>query len=285
MPAETLLRLRRDLLRAGRRVLGAGPMFEALFDPPVAEDPLARRRFQKPGPPFVVLPSSDLPRPVEPGDSLAVAVHFFGRGIQLIESFLFCLTQLGRNGLWQGEACFEVGALAAEDPAGNLCEIPLPGSGVVPPWPIDTGRWWLDSRSAGSCWRLRLLSPARLMSRGRPLFRAGLRELFPFVMRRVGSVAYYHCGIEVLPQVEEALADLAAIDEVRNSLHWRDWRTLDGSHGPVDLGGLVGALVFHAPRSATALGLLHLGSLLNIGRGATYAAGHYCLELLSDGTI
>lgn len=278
LPSFATLRLRRDLRRAARHVLGYGPAFATLFDPPVPGDPLGARRHQRPGPAFVLLPIPDHPGRLEVGGELMVNLHLFGNGIRNLAEFLTCLEELGRYGLWQGDGRFEIGAVSAVDPSGTEVRLPAVGQKVDSCLPIISARWFLDSLPAAPAWRLVLATPARLLVGGRPLFRGNLQRIFPFILRRVTSMAHAHCGIDLVedPRLLREFAEALAISETR--LGWQDWRSLDAPTGSVDLGGLTGSVTFNTPVEEDLLALLHLGSLLGIGKGAAYGGGNYHLQ-------
>ncbi len=276
LPGETLLRIRRDLHRAGRSVLSEGA-FSALFDPPLADDPLAQRRFQKPGPSFVLTPAPELPGTFDAGDCLPLNLTLWGDGVRRLNDFLAVVEAVGHFGLWQGEGRFQIGAVAAEDPTGALRSIAASGPGDHSEIPITSAAWWLAGWPTADLWRLEMLSPARLISRGRPLFRPRFPQLFRFVLRRLSSMSFAHCGVEILPDPQELLAAVDRVQVPSNRLSWRDWRFLEAETGPVDLGGVTGDIWIATPWEEELLAVLQLGSLLNLGKGAAFAAGAYRL--------
>jgi hypothetical protein len=276
LPGETLQRLRRDLHRAGRLAFDNPSLFSALFDPAPAVEPQAQRRYQRPGPPFVFAPARGLPGHFEPGDTMTLSVSLWGDGIQLLRHFAATLAILGRSGLWQGTGSFEIRSVQGEDAAGNRSILSLePGPGARPEPPVNDIEWWLDTRPRAELWRLSLVTPARLITGGRPLFRAEFPQLFPFILRRVTSMAFAHCGADLVDQADDLLRAAAAVRIRENLLRWEDWRSLDGEQGPIDLGGLIGSLILDGPLDEDLLTILHLGSLFNLGKGAAFATGCY----------
>jgi hypothetical protein len=287
---EALIRLRRDLHHAARYALSSldgeslpkGSRFTALFDPPLTANPVALRRHQRPGPPFVVFPVPGLPRDYEPGDSIDLTVVFWGRGIHRLGDFSRVLQALGSLGIHRGEGLFELGAIDAEDPAGNRVRIWQEDQDfecLAPP--ISDARWWLETSAlAVPSLRLEFVSPARLLSGGKPLFRANFVRFFPFILRRVTSMIFGHCDLEVLGMSEPGLLLEAAsrVVEQENQLVWRDWRVLEGKERIQDIGGVSGSVRLEGEALAEILWVLNLGSLLNIGKGAAFCAGHYLLK-------
>ncbi|WP_305041307.1 CRISPR system precrRNA processing endoribonuclease RAMP protein Cas6 [Geoalkalibacter sp.] len=275
-----LLRVRRDLRAAGLLTLGDGEAFAALFDPPLSTDPAAVKRFQRPGPSFVIHPDLALCDAYEEGDQMSLSVLFWGRGIQFLGAFAETLRALGGSGLNRGEGRFELTAMAARKPGGDqqwLWKRGRSAGPLVPP--ILSAAWWLESLPVlGEQACLEFVTPARLLSQGRPLFRPTFASLFPFILRRVTSMIHAHCGLEIIADPRPWQRAAGEVLILGNELHWQDWRTLDGQAGPQELGGLVGRLRVEG-ESLPCLGwLLHLGSLLQLGKGASFGAGCYRVD-------
>ena len=119
-PAD-FLGLGRALRLAGRPLINsyddvAIQQWKSLFQPPLSHDPIARRKFQKPAPAFVV----DMPvmqqKIYAAGDRLDLKVLFIGASVPLIHEFLRSLIHLGHLGLTAGEGRFDVITLYNTEP-------------------------------------------------------------------------------------------------------------------------------------------------------------------------
>lgn len=276
-----LLGLRRGLRRAGRHVLPgcAEGSFDALFDPPLAADQAARRRYQRPGPPFAILSAADYPQACAAGDVFDLTATFWGDGVSRVEDFARVLRVLGPAGLRRGEGGCELVAIEAEDAAGCREKIWQEGeslSGVEVP--RGDAAWWLATRLPASPLTLGFATPARLMHRGRPLFRASFERLFPFILRRVTSMLHAHCNLELVDDPRPLLLCAAQVATTCNQLGWEDWRSLEGDGGGQDLGGVSGSVGLEGVVLDDIAWVLGLGSLMNLGKGAAYGAGRYFLK-------
>ena len=278
LPEFALLRLRRDLRRSALRLLGQRQAFVSLFDPPLGDDPESVRRYQRPGPAFVLRPALLAPTTLMVGDHLDLELVLVGRGIEYCNEFLACVEELGRNGLWAKEGQFSLAAVAVLEPPGEGQKRFYPDAPYFSSLPRISGRWFLDGMPFSSRWNLTFATPARLMVGNRPLFRGSLQRLIPFVLRRVTSMAHAHCGIEMIADPQSLLARSADLAVCKGSLRWKDWQAVETGGESHDLGGLVGGVSFTSPGDEDLLNLLQLGSLLGIGRGAAYGAGRYWLE-------
>jgi len=65
---------------------------------------------------------------------------------------------------------------------------------------------------------------------------------------------------------------------LENRLTWNDWRCLEGDGRRQDIGGIVGSINIGGDSLQDILRLLRLASLLNIGKGSAYGAGHLTIR-------
>lgn len=277
-----MLLLRRNLRGIARKILpdeGVEGTFTALFDPPVSTDPAAVKKYQRPGPAFVIRLDQSQHGNFEAGDHYDLSVLFWGRGVQYIAEFATVLQALEKRGLTRGEGRFELAEIRSRDFVDNAISLWQQGGVLddLAPVILDIP-WWLNDRTFSvEPVTLKFLTPARLISRGRPLFRPSFRTLFPFILRRVSSMVYAHCGREIVTDAAALLQSADEVVEVENGLQWKDWRRLEGDTSEQDLGGVTGRLRLSGAPLCEILWLLQLGSLLNLGKGAAFGAGRYTL--------
>ena len=278
---ETVLpNLRGELRRAAR---GAGLMpeqFAALFDPPVSADPYAQRRYQRPGPAFILQPPARLPRELAAGEAIELPLLLLGRGARQLASLCRVWLALGERGIDRGQGRFTLNKVLAEDLADNRTPIWSLASAAPLPLVVTRADWWLDGLPMAERIRLTIHTPARLLANGRPLFRPGWESLFPFLLRRVGSMVHAHCEQELFDDPTPLLDAARRVEVLGGRLRWRDWRVLEDEEGEEsrELGGVVGRLDLGGEGLAELLWLLRLASLLNLGKGASYGAGYLTVE-------
>lgn len=276
LPQFFPLWLRRRLHEAARATLPT-QRFTALFEPPLPADPQTVRRYQRPAPPFVLTPLRRDVTHIDEGDVFELELLLLGSGIAFLDDFITTLQTLGRNGILQGGAGrFDVASLSSYSLSGEK----LVFHRNHPAPQILDGRWWVDRPASTRCWRLQMVSPARLIAQGRPLFACGLSQLFPFAMRRVGSMLAAWCQQDVVVDPHELLAQCARITVHECSFHWHDWSRVERQGENVDLGGVIGEICFSGEGIDDLIDVLILASHLNIGRGASYGAGHFQLSAL-----
>jgi len=279
--SEVILRLRRELNLVERHSLGMGSSsVTSLLHPSFPVDPIALRRHQKPSPPFVILPPDDLPSSLVMGDVFVLTVFFFGDGARSIGDFINVIRLLGDNGIYNGTGRFELVSVVADDPSGNSVDLWQPGEDTDDlPYPLIDLAWWIGTPSESpASLRIRFLTPARLLTHGKPLFRPNFRSIFPFLLRRITTMLYFYCGVEIVEDHRAVLEQAFLVHEFDNRLFWEDWKRLEADHGGVDLGGVTGTVSLMGDVLSQIEWLLKVGTLMNLGKGAAYGAGHYILE-------
>lgn len=272
-----LLGLRQGLLRCAREFFG-GEM-DAFFNPPVSCDPSAVRRFQKPAPALVLRPRTPGPFDGMEGDTLELEGLFLGVGLQHMAMFLDILREFGRCGIAAGDGRFEVTAAACQTAAGHWRPLAIGArEKLTTPDIIALGSWLDEQLPLSSPFTLKFVTPARLVAAGRTLRRPRFAQLFPFMLRRVTSMLYYHCNLE---PVDDPLPLLAAAGEVEaawQACRWDDWRELgEGGEGG-KIGGISGELQLAADGFDEISWVIALATLFGIGRGAAFGAGQMQLS-------
>ncbi len=251
---------------------------DALFQPALSDDPVARRKFQKPAPGFVVTIPVDQEKTFDVGDHLELPVLFLGSGIPLMLDFLRSLIQLGRQGLVAGEGCFDVSEVhgresdETEDLVWRQTD-PLEAL----PCAVRPLSWLLQKQRITRGLTITYLTPTRLLVDGKPLRQPRFAQVFPFMLRRVTSMLYAHGGIEVLDDPAELFALVRALDVPDAQLSWNDWRPLPGRQ-ELMVGGFVGRMNISGQGLEELYWVLAVASLFGIGKGASYGAGRFVLS-------
>lgn len=285
LPQLGLLQLRRELLQALRTLEDWGRPDDAerlklLLQPPLPVDPLVRRWAQKPAPAFILSPDPDSYGLFRPQQKLVLPVLFIGQGLLGIDAFVSLLQQLGIQGLYHGVGQFCLEGVEAEDASGVRATLWTEGQDSAQLAPPINDLHWLLERQAECTDRmlLEVTSPLRLLQQNKPLFKADFVDLFPFILRRVSALLSCHAGVEVIKNPKQLHDQARQVEVFQNRLRWLDWRCLAGAERGQDLGGLLGHLQLGGDCLADILWVLQLGSLFNVGKGAAYGAGQYCLR-------
>lgn len=278
----TLLSLRRSLRAAANYCfLGNNPSecnrFSRLFSPKLTHDPIARRQFQKSSPAFVFCFDCEQIATYQQGDLMTLNVIVWGGNLEIVKDLTQVINALGKTGLRYDAGRFEVVEISAENSAFQQQKIwstgePFNASMV----PVRDGEWWLNS-CALECNHLQLqfLMPSRLIVKQRPMFHPTFKLIFPFILRRVTSMLYAHCCLDLGVDAQALIAMADSVETQKNNLEWNDWRELQGADHRLSLGGVEGAIDLYGSALVDLIPYLYLGSLMNLGKNAAYGAGSY----------
>ncbi|MCK5914188.1 MAG: CRISPR system precrRNA processing endoribonuclease RAMP protein Cas6 [Desulfuromusa sp.] len=282
LPALALLQLRRELLQALKILSAQNSVdfvrsLDKLIKPDLPTDPVLLRQIQKPPPALVI--SADISQfgLIKPKQRIILPVLFVGSGIDAIDQFVSLLQQLGPLGLHRGSGQFVLEGVEAEDGSGvrsMLWFASQQPDELIPP--VSNLSWWLERQPCSNDpIKLEIISPLRLLQRGKPLFKAQFVDIFPYLLRRVTALLMGHAGIELFLDPARLISLSSQVKILENQFRWQDWRTLKRDQENQNLGGLMGYLTVSGEELAELIWILQLGSLLNFGKGATYGAGQY----------
>lgn len=269
------LALRPLIMQSARDLADMGALgevtFARLFDPHFGGDTEGRKRFQKPAPPFVFRYQPDSFRVYQTGESFSFELVLMGTAITQVPFFIRLLRLLAER--FAVEGTFELIEVSGWDDSENLHPVWLPEDDfdeLMPP--VCTADWWvMRHEKLSTPLTMEFLVPARLMVRGKPLFRPNYRDLFPFLLRRVTSLCYAHAN-QLL--VEDVQPLLLVADKVVSQceMRWEDWRTLKRVQD-LEVGGLLGRCELSGEGMEDLIWVMVLAELFQVGRGAAYGAG------------
>ncbi len=251
--------------------------WKALFQPALSDDPVARRKFQKPAPAFIVTMPIMQQEVFEAGDHLELEVLFIGNSIPLIRYFLRSLIHVGHLGLVVGEGLFEVTEVyskASDNSEGLAWRQAEPLDSLT--CSVQSLDWLLQNDRITNNVVVKYVTPTRLMVNGKPLRKPRFSQVFPFMLRRVTSMLYAHSGVEVLDDPAYLLELVNDLHEVESKLHWHDWRSLAGRQDLV-VGGFMGEMNLEGQALEEVYWLFAVASLFGIGKAATSGAGRISL--------
>ncbi len=285
LPLEAMLCMRAGLRNAGRHLARMECCVDSrqdlpaseLFEPPLPDDPVAVRLFQKPSPFFAFRSPEGLPRKICAGEHCEISVTFWGKGIQQIGQLAQVLQGMGNNGFKEDHGFFELVEMESEDLAGNRFSIWTEGETFEKLAPaINSVELWLEQfPPCNGSLSLKFLTPARLISQGKPLFQPTFPRIFPFILRRVTSMFYHSCHLELEVDHKNLIELTGFVREKVNRLVWEDWKVTGSKK---ELGGFIDEIVLEGEELGKLAWLLNLGTLMNIGKGAAYGAGCYQVE-------
>ncbi len=240
-----------------------------VFDQKLATDPAALRRYQKPPLPFAFkIPL--LTEELSIGDEVELTLVIVGEAIRHLDLFVDgVLSLFGPSGPFKNWQVISVEAVSVDK---TLIAIPPNrGGGEFDSLPILSFDDFFSEASV-NCSRLTVnfQTPLRLVHKGSPVRNLSFSTVAGALFRRISSLAYYY-GREELPHDFKWLARQSQqVVCSRSDLNWvNHGGSLQGIEGRAEFSG---ALAEFIP-------FLHLGSVLNIGKGAAYGMGSYSFSV------
>jgi len=280
LPALALLQLRREFswalaeLEEQRGADIATSVSNLLFPQP-AIDPVIQRQVQKPAAAVIFSPDVVTTGCFAPGHQFMLPALFVGDGVIAIAAFTMLLQLLGQRGIYKGRGRFHVAAGETEIHAGGPNTLSVLTGYLTPN--IVPLSWLIVQHSLSSDKaELEVVTPMRLIKKGKPLFRFDFKVFFSALQRRINHLAIAH-GEAVIDGDDDLDLYLANILSSDENLHWSDWRRLEQGRKGQGIGGLTGSLTLRGDSLAELWWLLELGSLLHVGKGASYGFGRFRL--------
>jgi len=256
-----------------------------VFETPPPPDSQRLRLYPAAPHPFVLRPPLDQRQRFAPGDELSGELLLIGRAMEYLPYFVYTLEVLGQEGLGRGRgraALLEVKELDHRQQI--VGDIYASTTGLLS---APRQAAWRQTRAAAAPaprrpldLSLEFLTPVRLKYQGRFLERLEFHHLIRNLLRRLASLAYFHCGLdpEAFP-FKETIRTAEQVASTASQLQWLDWeRYSSRQQSRMLMGGLVGKM--HCRQVPPQfLSLLHTGEHLHVGKMASFGLGQYRVEI------
>ncbi len=226
------------------------------------------------------------------GEAMSFGLVLVGRAAEWSRLLLMSLAELGRSGLgWRrgryviervtGHAPGEphqVQAVFARQWAGDVA------GGMWQDPPLGPAAAWAPAEWRGARRvHVRFCTPTRVCSGGRVVRAPEFVELVRALLRRLSSLAYFHCGGALELDFAGLVAGARGVrTRSQEVAWWQQSRFSRRQEQRVDMSGLVGSICYEA-ESAEALApyleLLAAGTWLHVGKGAVMGLGRYQVDV------
>jgi hypothetical protein len=225
--------------------------------------------------PFILEPPDQAKQIYAPGESLAFGVVLIGKGMEYLPYFVFAFSELGKHGMGKGNKTFTLESVSHVTPAGKR--------------PIFTAQEKLLDESqepmrlsdlrgpdpALNRVRVNFLTPARVISEGRLSPQVEFSLLVRSLLRRLSTLAYFHCGVELALDYKGIIQRASNVSVETSSLVWYDWeRYSSRQDARLKVGGVLGSVTYTGPVQEF-IPLLVLGEHLHVGKATSMGLGKY----------
>lgn len=274
--------IRKEFAEKFRRIIGCGHAgcercsaasecaYRQIFSQEICSDPSAIKRFQKPPLPFVFdLPI--LPPLPNRGSSLEIGLTLLGLAVNHVGHFLDTVGVMfsKQDSRWTGVASLI--KIESVDYLGNRATISQNRSIVALDQLSVLSMEGLEKSVVlpNNTLTITIATPLRIMRDGRPLRSLTFSTLIMSILRRMSSIAFYYCYMDLDLDFKWLSRESQIVGFVDNGYRWEEWDT--------NLGGIIGSVTFTGN-----LGEFHpfllFGENFHAGKGAAYGLGCYRLE-------
>ncbi len=252
-----------------------------VFETPPPPDSRRLRRYPTAPHPFILRPPEDRREVYESGEKLVGELLLVGKAVGYLPYFIYALQELGEAGLGRGRGKCSLEVVEELTGSGKVKATlyqPEPGELVTPAY-LAWNETWLtpdQTEAQGRDVDLEIITPLRLKFQGHLVDALELHHLIRNLLRRLASLAYFHCGID--PENFDFRGAIHAAEKVpltASELSWQEWeRYSQRQREKMLMGGVVGR-VSYARVPADLLSLLRVGEHLHVGKMASFGLGRY----------
>jgi len=244
--------------------------YQQIFSQTMHSDPSAIKRFQKPPLPFAFhLPL--LPPAPNMGSGCEIGLTLVGLAVNHAVHFLDAVSFMFGH---QDSPLAEVASVVkieTVDYLGNRVIISQNGSRAALDRFFVLSMEGLEKSAVlpAAAVNLTIETPLRILKDGRPLRELSFSALAMSLIRRMSSMAFYYCFMELDLDYKWLARRSQEVGIARNGFIWAE--------GAKGLSGITGVGTFTGPM-ADFHSFLLLGEYLHTGKGAAYGLGHFRLE-------
>jgi hypothetical protein len=245
---------------------------------PPADSEVLRTHSAVPRPFVFKVPYGD-PREWAPGSELHFELLLIGQGISYLPYFIQGFKRLGEEGLGGARAHFQLKQVWTCDPLGPWKTLIYDGDeDALRNRDESIGMREIDetaSQLKPDAVAVRLLIPTRIRVAGAIARTLPFQLLIRNIVRRVSSLAYFHCGERWETDYRGLIADAGGVRITQEDLHsvqWSRWSSRQRQRIPQ--GGMLGTVRYAGPL-ADYRSLLVIGSLIHVGKGTVSGSGRF----------
>lgn len=231
-------------------------------------------------------------------DVFRIRLVLVGWAVTVASKLVNALGELGRAGLGRKRGRFVIERIVCQQPPEQEEQTGFRHSGQnhgTLVYSRETHEWRQPQMAIPTCWApqawegarsvlVRFCTPARVVSDGRAKSAPSFQELVRALLRRLSSLAYFHCGGPLELDFPRLAAEAGGVTTAFEDLRWRaQSRFSSRQRQRVQMGGLVGSIVYRAHCAealAPYLELLAAGTWLHVGKGAVMGLGQFVVEAL-----
>ncbi|MGI6604023.1 MAG: CRISPR system precrRNA processing endoribonuclease RAMP protein Cas6 [bacterium] len=261
--------------------------YARVFESAPPEGSTALTKYESIPRPFVFEPPLEDRTQYDPGEKLTFGLVLIGHGIDYLPYFILAFRELGSLGLGKGRHPYSLKEVRAIDPlTGEVQQIYTDEQNRV----LNHANFLVDTLSIlDSCSNknptilsLHFLTMTRLKYKNQWTKTLHFHILVRNLLRRVSSLAYFYHGIEWDEDFPSIINQAAEVRIYEDRSLWSQWQRYSSRQNQkISLGGVIGEVTYTGSLKPF-LPLLQLGSLVHVGKAATFGMGKYRLKQTTE---
>lgn len=256
--------------------------YSYIFETPPPRDTEIMRRYPHVPHPFVTEPPEEGKHEYMPGESLRFGLVLVGRAIEYLPYFVFTFDELGKKGLGKTRGNFRLDKVFVEIEGKEAIEIfASPEKVLNDQYPIVSANQFSgENLEVPEEVRVRFSTPVRIRYQDSFNHKMDFHILIRNLLRRIGSLDYFHCG-GALGSIDyrALIASANGIETVSNHLVWKDWdRFSRRQEQMMNLGGFVGEISYRGNLSPF-WSFMRIGEMVHVGKGTSFGLGKFSVIL------
>lgn len=246
------------------------------------EDPRDARYRNAPRP-LVLRIDRDQPLTLGTGDVWTFGLTVVGRAVKYLPFVVAALQRMGDLGIGKGRGRFDLIRVTTLDGRGLPADVIFDGGTVSLPRMVLNANGSVPTIASGcDTFRLRFITPLRLIFRGELVRVPEFHILASHLARRLEMLERIHCGGEAGLDVEAVIAAAREVMLLENRTRWYDWERYSHRQGrKMRLGGLVGEATYRGDPGRFEP-LLTLGVWVHVGKNTSFGLGRYEVESIGS---
>lgn len=251
-----------------------------IFETSPPDDSEVLKNLQDVPVPFLI-EADDERREYAPGDRLTFDLVLVGRAINYAPYIVMAYQELGRLGLGTSRGKYVLQRVQSVHPWTGTRETIYDGVEMERSRTMRLSAESVEARAAAleaDRLTLRFTTPTRLKYQGEYVEEPAFHVIVRNLLRRVSSLAYFHCGEQWETGFREIIAAAERVQTTSADLEWQDWwRYSSRQERRINLGGFVGEVTYRGDVEPF-LPLLALGELVHVGKATVFGHGAYTVH-------
>lgn len=255
--------------------------YELIFNTRLPPDAPALRSYEEIPRPFVIAPPPAAAREHPVGSEVAFDLTLIGRARQFFPYFVVTLREV--DGLGRSRRAVRLRRIEVVHPlSGESRSVYTAEQNLVKSHDVSVALADCAAAPPPGPLRVRLLTPTRLKHEGAVARRPDFHVLVRALLRRLSSLALFHCGSRLEVDYRGLIDAAGAVRLVRDETRCVEWTRYSSRQGQrMTWDGLTGAAVYEGDPTPF-WPYLVFGQWTHVGKGATFGLGQYRLEPLDE---